>query len=373
MATSESDPDFESADEELGRTAPIKRDIQRNYWMPPSTVDSESDDDTEYIQHTPYRSSDWQRRPQTYQINASPVVTTCQKTSINDKDKNIDNNVRVETDIRATKSEHKEETSDSKDKCSHIKSKISPTSVALTRDNDFKSVVGKSESAESNNVMSKIEARRTGNVSRTARQNMPCQLDAKELGIKITEDVVNRPCIMTSVTTVQRKDESLAKCLNEASANMDTECKSQEKSDVQSLDNQSELNDLSEIDMPEELKSDKKFKEVFQSEGWEGLGDIELPDELTEEKLQPVLERFSVASKEPESSLGMWRNSWENWGVTSFINTATASVSTLTSHVSQGLTLLEGTIGGIQDSIEPSEIKQDESDGTLNFFFLMFT
>lgn len=211
--------------------------------------------------------------------------------------------------------------------------------------------------------MPKVEARRTGYASRTAqRQNMPCQLDAKELGIKITEDVIDDPRITTSVTSGERK--SLAECLNEASANMDTQCKSQEKFKVQSLDNQSELNDLSEVDMPEELKSDKKFKEVFQSEGWEGLGDIELPDELIEEKLQPVLERFSAASKEPESSLGMWRNSWENWGVTSFINTATASVSTLTSHVSQGLTLLEGTIGGIQESIEPSEIKQDESDGT---------
>jgi len=371
MATSESDPDFESADEELGRSAPIKRNIQTNYWMPPSTVDSESDDDTEYVQHAPYRGSDWQRKPQAYQINdAPPVMTTCQKTSIRDKDKDIDNDVKVETDMRATKSERTEKTSDNKeDKCARTKSEKSPTSVASIKDKDIESVVDESENAESNNAMSKVEAR-TGDVSRTAqRQNVPRKLNAKKLGTKIME-YVDDPHIATSVTAVEEQKDNLSKCLNETSVSKDTECESQEKSKAQSTEDQSKSNDLSEIDMPEELKSDKKFKEVFEPEGWEGLGDIELPDELTEEKLQPVLERFSVASKESESSLGMWRNSWENWGVTSLINTATASVSTLTSHVSQGLTLLEGTIGGIQDSIEPPEPEIKQDDGTLNFILL---
>lgn len=362
MATSESDPDFESADEELSRSAPIKRQIQGNYWVPPSTVDSESDDDTEYVQHTPYVSSDWQRRPQVYRINASPVVTTGQTPSI-DKTKDVDNTVKVETDKRAAISKCTEKTSDNKEtECSQIKSEKSLASVASTKDTE--PVVDKIENTESNDAKLKIEAKDIENVSKTVQQDVPRRLTARRLATDSKEtDLVHGPDVATDGTAMEPKDKSLAKCLDESSMSTDEE--SQEKFKVQSTDNQSMSNDLSEMDMPEELKSDKKFKELFEPEGWEGLGDFELPDELTEEEL-PALGKVSVASKEPEGSLGMWRNSWENWGVTSLINSATASVSTLTSHVSQGLTLLEGTIGGMQDSIEPSEVNdevnQDGSD-----------
>lgn len=370
MATSESDPDFESADEELGRSAPIKRDTQRNYWSPPTTVDSESDDDTEYVQHAPYRGSDWQRRPQTYQINAPPIAATGRRLSISDKPKDVAN-VKLETGV-ATLSQRAQKTSDKENKenkCSRVKSEKSLTSVASTKDKD--TVVLKSESTESNNAMLKEEEKVA---SRVLQQYVPGRVTKRRPEIDSWAfDAVDGPdTVGTSDTTMEQEDKSSAECSNETSASADRECKFQEKPIALLIDLQSELNSL-EIDMPEELKSNKKFKEIFEPEGWEGLGeDFELPDELTEEKLEPVLERLSLAEdKESESSLGMWRNSWENWGVTSLINTATASVSTLTSHVTQGLTLLEDTIGGIQDSIEPSKIDQDKSDGTLNFI-LMF-
>lgn len=93
---------------------------------------------------------------------------------------------------------------------------------------------------------------------------------------------------------------------------------------------------------PEELMSNLKFKEIFKPDGWEGLGeDVELPSDLSDDKYHPVLDK--LASQEDNSD-GSWAG-WGSWGMSSFINTATASVSTLTSHVSQGLTLLEESMG----------------------------
>ncbi|XP_026824084.1 protein FAM114A2 isoform X4 [Ooceraea biroi] len=243
MATSESDADFESADEEMGRGASTRRDNRAVYWPSPSTVDSESDDDTEYVQRTPYRQSDWQSRPEPFITAASPDVARGRGTSaISDKhDDKIDSDVKVERDVRAVKSVDCAEKSSSsqKDSSSPVESaKLPlPTSTASSKDESTESV----------------------------------------------------------------------------------------------------------------------------PEGWEGLGsDIELPDELTEEKLQTVMERLSLTNKEPEGSLGSW-GSWGNWGVTSIINTATASVSTLTSHVSQGLMLLEGTMGLQDPEEEPITTEQDEA------------
>nr|XP_031828689.1 protein FAM114A2 isoform X2 [Nomia melanderi] len=111
--------------------------------------------------------------------------------------------------------------------------------------------------------------------------------------------------------------------------------------------------------MPDEMKSDKKFKEVFKPEGWEGLGDeIELPEELTEEKLQPILKKLSLMGQETQNSSTGW--GWNNWGVSSLINTATVGVSALTSHVSHGLTLLEETIA-IAEEPKMNEIEDKES------------
>ncbi|XP_018396381.1 PREDICTED: protein FAM114A2 isoform X3 [Cyphomyrmex costatus] len=192
--------------------------------------------------------------------------------------------------------------------------------------------------------MSEVEATKTKlddkEISQTEQQQGTIgQLNAKELGTRLTNDKVDEPCV--NVTTEQ---EDPAECSNEKSlpfASKSAECKSEEKSKTQIT--------------------------VFQPEGWEGLGDdIELPDDLTDEKLQPMLQRLSLANKEEskdEGSLGSW-GSWGNWGVTSLINTATASVSTLTSHVSQGFTLLEDTI--VQDPTESESIKQyavPETDG----------
>lgn len=368
MATSESDADFESADEELGR-GPVKRNT-RVTAVCRTTVDSESDDDTEYVRHAPRGGTDWQRR-------SFERSDAGQRASAGDKDDKIDD-VKVESGARIAKSVGRvEKTSGKRETTSLVESGRSAQSLSTTAISAGKHDESAVESSEivMSDAMSKVEAEKTElgdkESSQTKPQDSSRQSGAKKLGTRLAKDNVDE-CI-TDIAAEQ-EDKRSAKCSSEKSllpASKDTECKLEEKSKTQVAGNQSRSsNDLSEVDMPEELKSNKKFKEIFQPEGWEGLGDdVELPDELTEEKLQPMLQRLSLANKEEskdESSLGSW-GSWGNWGVTSLINTATASVSTLTSHVSQGLTLLEGTIG-VQDPTELEEIKQDvdpTTDGTM--------
>ncbi|KYN01853.1 PREDICTED: protein FAM114A2 isoform X1 [Cyphomyrmex costatus] len=367
MATSESDADFESADEELGRGVVVKKNI-RTAAPYRTTIDSESDDDTEYVPRAPCGIANWQSRSETFRM--TPDVSTGLKTLVDNEDDKIDNSVKVESDVRTAKSIGCiEKAVGERETTSSFESrKLSSTSVKSVKD---KESVVKSNKILKSDVMSEVEATKTKlddkEISQTEQQQGTIgQLNAKELGTRLTNDKVDEPCV--NVTTEQ---EDPAECSNEKSlpfASKSAECKSEEKSKTQITGNQSKPStDLSEMDMPEELKSNKKFKEVFQPEGWEGLGDdIELPDDLTDEKLQPMLQRLSLANKEEskdEGSLGSW-GSWGNWGVTSLINTATASVSTLTSHVSQGFTLLEDTI--VQDPTESESIKQyavPETDG----------
>lgn len=328
MVTSDSDTDFESADEELGRNGPLKKDTRITYWTS-STVDSESDDDTEYVQQAPYKSSNWQRR-KTRQSN----VVTSQETLVGDKDDKIDSDVKGEGDIRTVKSV---ETFNNQNDTSSIESKKSPfsTSAISVKDKNAEFITDNSIVVESDDAMPKAEPTKAEKVSeRTQQRNLSHHLGTKKLATRITKDSDNE-----NIET-----QCLAECSNKRSLesmSKDSECGLQ-KNKNQPADDQS------------------KATEIFQPEGWEGLeNDIELPDDLMEEKLEPVLERLSLASKEPENSLGNW-NSWGNWDVTSLLNTATASVSTLTTHVSQGLTLLEGTIG-MQDPRELAEIEQDKT------------
>lgn len=368
MATSESDGDFESADEEFGRGMSFK-DIQpTTHWTLLSTVGSESDDDTEYVQHVPCKSSESQKRCENFQ-----ATTLSDKTTINLKT-NSDNNdkvdyVKIKNDTYINKSVNcVEEIIDKQEDTSFLielrKSSISK--IIGVKGKDTNLVVCNSKIIKSNDDISKAEITKPGKVCQASQQNL--LPGAKKLGARIIKDVTNN-------VTTEQEDKCISECSSKLplySENRDLECKAKEKSKAQLVDNQFKswnTYDLPEIDMPKELKSNKKFKEVFQLEDWEGLEkEINLSDELTEEKLQPVLKKLSLANKELESSSGSWDN-WGNWGVTSLINTATAGVSTLTNHVSQGLTLLEDTIGMLDPvGAQLAKMKQDKimSDGMIS-------
>ncbi|XP_071572796.1 protein FAM114A2 isoform X2 [Temnothorax nylanderi] len=344
MATSESDADFESADEELGRGAPVRRN-PRVTTVYRTTVDSESDDevdDTEYVQRAPRGGTDWQRRSETFRMMSD--APTGRETLLDDKGDKIDD-VKGESGKRNAKSVGRVgKTSDKRETTSPVDSgratQSLSTSAISAKDRD-ESALESSEIVASD-AMSKTEATETVLGDKDISQAKPGQdtsrqLGGKKLGTRLAKDNADECCV-TGAAEQERED----KC--------STECSSEKSLPSASKDT-------------EEI-SKTQVAEVFQPEGWEGLGDdIELPDELTEEKLQPVLQRLSLANKDEiqdEGSLGSW-GTWGNWGVTSLINTATASVSTLTSHVSQGLTLLEGTIGA-QDPSDPTELEKIKQD-----------
>ncbi|XP_043270983.1 protein FAM114A2 [Venturia canescens] len=99
------------------------------------------------------------------------------------------------------------------------------------------------------------------------------------------------------------------------------------------------LNKVDKVKMPEELRSEKKFKEIFKPDGWEGLDDKTILSEFEDnDKTRSALPKM----REPENS--GW-GSWGSWGVASLLNSATAGVTTLTSHVTHGLTLLDEAMG----------------------------
>ncbi|XP_011878063.1 PREDICTED: protein FAM114A2 isoform X2 [Vollenhovia emeryi] len=321
MATSESDADFESADEELGRGAPVKRSTRVTACR--TTVDSESDDDTECVQQRAPR--DWQERPET--LCTTSDAPTGRATSIGDKGDKA-GGVKVESGVRIAESVA-DRTADRRETASPVESEESLSA----KGRDAEAAVESSKVAP--DAMSRAAKTASGDEKMPQakpRRDASRQLGARKLGTRLAEDNVDER--RAAGAAAEREDKRSSEKPS-PSACKDTECRSDERSKTQVA--------------------------VFQPEGWEGLGDdVELPDELTDEKLQPVLQRLPSANKEErkgEDTLGGW-GSWGNWGVTSLISTATASVSTLTSHVSQGLTLLEGTMAA-QDPAELEKIKRD--------------
>ncbi|KAF7285316.1 hypothetical protein GWI33_011109 [Rhynchophorus ferrugineus] len=73
-------------------------------------------------------------------------------------------------------------------------------------------------------------------------------------------------------------------------------------------------------------------------------------------------EEKSKLCENPESSWG----GWGSWGVTSILNTATQGVSTLTSHVSQGLSAVLETGMGIPEPEELAKMHVPGRENTLN-------
>lgn len=111
--------------------------------------------------------------------------------------------------------------------------------------------------------------------------------------------------------------------------------------------------------LPEELMSNLTFKDIFKPAGWEGLGDdVELPDDLGDDKYRPVLNKLAAsvtaAEQDSPSSSDGW-GGWGSWGA--LLSTASVGVSTLTSHMSQGLSMLEESMGvpSVEDLVEAEE------------------
>ncbi|KAI4479765.1 hypothetical protein M0804_010815 [Polistes exclamans] len=336
MATSESD-DFESADEELAHGGTSKTNVDDMRWNTmQSVVDSESDDDTECIPRVPRRN---------IVVCEKPRYRSYKREISSDEDKigNLKDTTTKKSDDKVNKvSDEKMEddasySSDTIIKTMIIENSASKTSATI-KDNPME-VTSKSTT---NNLKEET-------LSRPRRTtDGPKKLGARKLGAKMEKEPEIIPKTSENVQeNVQENIPSTNVISKEPIKGMNIV--SSEFSDT----------DVPEVDMPEELKSDKKFKEIFKPQGWEKLGNsIELEEDLTEQKIQPVLDRLSITDKDSDNSL--WSN-WGNWGVSSLINTASVGVSTLTNHVSQGLSLLEETIN-MPDTTESHMIEDTKKE-----------
>ncbi|XP_043263301.1 protein FAM114A2 isoform X2 [Colletes gigas] len=353
MATSESD-DFESADEEMNHDSCGKRSIQTQQWYSPTAIDSESDDDAEYLPQT-YMNTIYSKQAQ----KCIGMVLDKKKYYKDIPKKNIDIAIKgtckydkdeqLTTDIEKTS-----ESTNNMDTFSNLQElncSQTDTSVVTSKlnENDEEINFGnnKMDTSSVKNIDTEIPLTITtcsSNETETVDNQQALSTEILRTEITQSNDLVTDTC--TIIRNVNQDDISTRVLCKEASI----------------------ADELSELEMPEEMKSDKKFKEVFKPEGWEGLGnEIELPEELTEEKLQPILKRLSLVGQETQNSSKGW--GWGNWDVNSLINTASAGVSTLTSHVSHGLTLLEESIAIPKDStftntegLEDPVINDDNTD-----------
>lgn len=152
MATSESDGDFESADEELGRGTSSKKNVQATYWTSPSAIDSESDDDTEYVQRVPYNSSNLQNRSGAFLMTAMDVATG-REIPVSDMDNKNDCLVKAKDDINTNKSR------DCVKKTSDIPvedTKSTISDITVGKDNDSNTAAEDSDIIKSDNVTSEI-------------------------------------------------------------------------------------------------------------------------------------------------------------------------------------------------------------------------
>ncbi|KAL2738820.1 protein FAM114A2 [Vespula squamosa] len=332
MATSESD-DFESADEELAHNVTSKANVEDTRWPGiQSVVDSESDDDTECIPQLPRKNILIYEKPRFRSFQRE--VASSEEKLITIKD-------------TPTKECNDEESKVSAEKIQEI---VSPTDTitetTIVKDNTLEtSAVNQENSTE---VTSKSTTTTGPKEERLPRPRRSAD-GSKKLGVKKLGTKIEKESEVTPNTTENIKENISTKNVISKESTKEIDVVSDVSSNT----------DLSEVDMPEELKSNKKFKEIFKPQGWEKIGNnIELVEDLTEQKIQPVLDRLSIDDKDSENSL--WAN-WGSWGVSSLINTASAGVSTLTTHVSQGLSLLEETIN-VSDASQLQMIQDTQEE-----------
>lgn len=226
----------------------------------------------------------------------------------------------------------------------------------LSKDNPEKML----EESQSNNEQSKGAVRSRERQQRQKKQREGQSLGAKKLGATKIEKLPD--------TKAFKPDEIRKAIVSEEKLTRSPPLKQEcwEEGDEQNF--YEELKKISEKESsntdpsvePEELMSNLKFKDIFKPDGWEALGeDVELPNDLSDDKYHPVLDKLASQDDSPIESWG----GWGSWGVSSLINTATASVSTLTSHVSQGLIMLEESMGipDPEDMIESKTPTEEET------------
>ncbi|KAK0086800.1 hypothetical protein PV326_005439 [Microctonus aethiopoides] len=371
MATSDSD-DFESADEEVEfRLSSSKKSSTK--WTPQqfSDINSDTDDDNDCI--TSIKGNSWSSEISDEKCTNNSAVSH----------KSLSSAKKIQTATKLNSPSSQEQSKNlqakvneiiKKDKKEFIDSEssldiqqVGINTKTQSMENTSKPYGNETLLENTSTIDNKSGARKKERSQRQQKQResqKPTGFGAKKLGVKITSDISsttsssisansntnvtihndeNKPPVIQD--SWEFDDDKATKILQRESLKSHENAWHKKKFNKSSNISDELLND----NVPEELKSDKKFKEVFNTDGWEDFVDEDkiINDFDSEKKMEKVLDTKPIIDKpsnEMTNSGGSW-SSWGSWGVTSLLNTATASVSTLTSHVTHGLTLLEETIG----------------------------
>ncbi|XP_046748381.1 protein FAM114A2 [Diprion similis] len=390
MATSESD-DFESADEELdNRSTPAKRVSSRRFR---AVVDSDSDDDTECTSskiHPSYGTLGTSETKRKRDYSASPTFPKDKPSSIQVGVKNPESEGKSDDTVDPKPALNQPQVVSQAEKVAPLTSSISQDlTVPSKHEPDLSNKTSKSDgsvpssetrdecraTASGKDEVEKPVTETTGRPKRERQQRQqkqrePRSLGEKKLGSKIISEGVKSGKVEEAIKPpVDEKCwKELDNILSKPRPDIEPQRKSKWDSDWDNPTKAKGVDDCwkemeENIEIPEELKSNKKFKEVFKSDGWGDMDeDIEIPDEMTEEKILPVLDKLSLAGEEQNKNAG-W--GWGGWGVSSLINTASAGVTSLTNHVTQGLTMLEESIG-VPDPEELAKTKESKTEGVAD-------
>lgn len=222
----------------------------------------------------------------------------------------------------------------------------------------------------------KINLQKRKKPERKQKTDKPSGFGAKKLGSKIITDK------STVEVSASNNDEEKKSTSNQECWEFDDEKamkilqKESQKSKIEWSKSKDDVHD-DLVDVPEELKSNKSFKEVFKLDKWEAVDDEKIEEKLSQDRIQSVLEKIpSTTTTTPDDSSSSGWGSWGSWGVNSLINTASMGVSTISSHVSHGLTLLEETmnIPDSEDVEKPIEqLNEKKITGKLIIFSFHLT
>ncbi|KAK0167352.1 hypothetical protein PV327_004759 [Microctonus hyperodae] len=370
MATSDSD-DFESADEEVefrmssSRKSPTK-------WTPQqfSDINSDTDDDNDCI--TSIKGNSWSSEISDEKCTNKPTVSHTSLPSVQEiqpatklnSSSSHEESMNLQVEVNEIIKGDKKGFIDS-DSSMNVQ-QVGINTKTQSMENTSKPYGNDTLLENTNTIDNKSGVRKKERSQRQQKQResqKPTGLGAKKLGIKITSDIPSTTSSLISdelnTNVMIHNNENKPPVIQESwEFDDDKATKILQRESLKSHENawhrkkcskSSNISDeLSNDNVPEELKSDKKFKEVFNTDGWEDFVDEDkiINDFHSEKKIVEELDTKPIDKPQNEmtNSGGSW-SSWGSWGVTSLLNTATASVSTLTSHVTHGLTLLEETIG----------------------------
>ncbi|XP_063991435.1 protein FAM114A2 [Diachasmimorpha longicaudata] len=379
MATSDSD-DFESADEEIefrenSRSSRPQRSPQRFN----SVVDSDSDDDQ---CDSGSEKKSWTSSIPTGQYEAETAVKVEKNLSEELRESERSNSTKKPAEKGQTPSQTsttKESTTsvkgnsvsafDRSDKADETSDQKSDSALDSSAKVELSEVGGVPEEKGTDDVIPSGKRQQRAEKQRKEKPTKPMGLGAKKLGAKklderprpppedifTPEDIRRRaieagkePPMIQECWEVD--DDEATKILQSESQGMNTWVKKGKDSP-----------DFH--DVPEELKSNKSFKEVFQGtvgsagDGWESFGDEEV--KRVEEKTEAKVVLDKLVDKE---DVGGW-GGWGSWG-SSLLSTASAGVSTLTSHVSQGLSMLEESMGvpDPEELVESTQIAEAKEE-----------